>query len=93
MWHGQKVYFLSDRDENKKANLWAYELKREKLRQVTFFKDYDVHFPSLGPNDLVFEYAGQLYLLDLATEKYAPVSITVLTDRATLKPPAVSCFE
>lgn len=86
MWHGDTLYFLADRDANKKANLWAYDFKREKLRQVTFFKDYDVHFPSLGPNDIVFEYAGQLYLLDLATEKYAAVNITVLTDQATLKP-------
>jgi tricorn protease len=86
MWHQDTLYFLSDRDENKKANLWAYDFKREKFRQVTFFKDYDVHFPSVGPNDIVFEYAGRLYLLDLATEKYAPVDLTVLTDRATLKP-------
>jgi len=86
MWHGDTLYFLSDRDEHKKANLWAYDFKREKFRQVTVFKDYDVHFPSLGPADIVFEYAGQLYLLDLATEKYAAVNISVVTDRATLKP-------
>ena len=86
MWHGDTLYFLSDRDEHKKANLWAYDFKREKFRQVTFFTDYDVHFPSLGPKDIVFEYAGQLYLLDLATEKYAAVNISVVTDRATLKP-------
>lgn len=86
MWHGETLYFLCDRDENKRANLWACDLKRGTFRQVTFFKDHDVHFPSLGPTDIVFEQAGKLYLLDLATEQYAPVNITVVTDRATLRP-------
>ena len=86
MWHGDTLYFLADRDANKRLNLWAYDFKHEKFRQVTFFKDYDVHFPSLGPTDIVFENAGRLYLLDLATEKYKEVEITVVTDRATLKP-------
>ena len=88
MWHGDTLYFLSDRDENKRANIWACDLKRDKVRQVTFFKEFDVHFPSIGPGDIVFENAGRLYLLDLQTEKYREVEIRVLTDRATLKPHA-----
>ena len=86
MWHGETLYFLSDRDENKRANIWACDLKRDKFRQVTFFKEFDVHFPSIGPEDIVFENAGRLYLLDLQTEKYREVEIRVVTDRATLKP-------
>jgi tricorn protease len=86
MWHGDTLYFLSDRDEHKRANLWAYDFKREKFRQVTFFKDHDVHFPSLGPGEIIFEQAGKLHLLDLATEKSAPVNIQVVTDLATLRP-------
>ena len=86
MWHGGTLFFLADRDENKRFNLWAYDFKSDKSRQVTFFKEYDVHFPSVGPSDIVFENAGRLYLLDLATEKYKEVEITVVTDRATLKP-------
>lgn len=55
MWHGDTLYFLSDRDSLRRANIWAYEKKDGKFRQVTFFKDYDVHFPSIGPEDMVFE--------------------------------------
>jgi tricorn protease len=88
MWHGETLYFLSDRDENKRANIWACDLKHDKFRQVTFFKEFDVHFPSIGPGDIIFEDAGRLYLLDLQTEKYREVEIRVLTDRATLKPHA-----
>jgi tricorn protease len=86
MWHGATLYFLSDRDENKRANIWAYDTKKDKFRQVTHFKDYDVHFPSSGPDDLIFENAGRLYLLDFASEKQHEVEIQVVTDRATLKP-------
>ena len=86
MWHGSTLYFLSDRDKNKRANIWAYDTKTGKFRQVTFFEEFDVHFPSIGPADIVFENADQLYLLNLANEKYSEVKIQVLTDRATLKP-------
>jgi len=86
MWHGETLYFLSDRDKNKRANIWACDLKRNKFRQVTRFQEFDVHFPSIGPRDIVFENAGRLYLLDLETEKYREVEIQVVTDRATLKP-------
>ena len=86
MWHGRTLYFLSDRDANKRFNLWAADIQQGKFRQVTFFTDYDVHFPSIGPEDIVFENAGRLYLLDLKTEKYREVEITVTTDRATLRP-------
>src|SRR5215469_2747275 len=86
MWHGTTLYFLSDRDKNKRANIWAYDTKKNKFRQVTFFGDFDTHFPNIGPDDIVFENGGRLYLLNLTTEKYNEVSIQVLTDRATLKP-------
>jgi len=86
MWHRDTLYFLSDRDAHKRFNLWAYDFARDTFRQVTFFTDYDVHFPSLGPEEIVFENAGRLYLLDLQTEKFREVHITVTTDRSTLKP-------
>ena len=86
MWSGNKLYFLSDRDENKRFNIWSLDLANDRFKQVTFFKDYDVHFPSVGPGDIVFENAGRLYLLDLKTEKAREVEISVTTDRSTLKP-------
>lgn len=86
MWHGTTLYFLSDRDASKRGNLWAIDTKSGKARAVTSFKDYDVRFPSIGTDDIVFENGGQLYLLDLATEKHREVNISLVTDRATLKP-------
>ncbi len=86
MWHGATLYFLSDRDDRERENIWAYDTATKQLRQVTRFVDDDVHFPSIGPEEIVLENGGRLYLLDLATEKLKEVPITVLTDRVTLRP-------
>jgi tricorn protease len=88
MWHGKTLYFLSDRDQNRRANLWAYSIEGGQFRQVTFFEDFDIHFPSIGPSDIIFENGGRLYLLDLAGEKQREVQVQIVTDRATLKPRA-----
>jgi tricorn protease len=87
MWNGTgTLYFLSDRGPNQRANIWAYELETEQTRQVTSFSDFDVHFPAIGPSDLVFESGGQLYRMDLETEEAQPVAIDVVTDRAPRLP-------
>jgi tricorn protease len=86
MWHGSKLYFLSDRDANLRANIWAYELDTDTVHQVTFFENFDIHFPAVGPDDLVFENGGRLYVMDLATEIAKPIDVKVVTDRATLRP-------
>lgn len=86
MWHGGKLYFLSDRDSLKRANIWSYDLATRAFRQITFFKEYDIHFPAIGPSDLVFEAAGRLHRLELPSEKLVEVKVEVVTDRASLKP-------
>ncbi len=90
MWHGETLYFLSDRGTNQRQNIWKYDKKADKFTQVTQFKDYDVTVPAVGPEDIVFEAGGRLYLLDLETEKYREVKIDVVTDLATLKPRLVN---
>jgi tricorn protease len=84
MWAGDKIYFLSDRGTNKRYNIWCYDLSTKQTKQITNFEEFDVHFPSIGSNDIVFEAGGLLYLLDLATEKYHEVKINVVTDELTL---------
>ena len=87
MWGtNDRVYFLSDRGEKKRANLWCHEVAAKKLRQVTNFTGYDVRYPSIGPKEIVFENGGGLYLLDLATEQSRQVKVEVVTDKATLRP-------
>ncbi len=86
MWHGNTLYFLSDRDANKRYNIWAYDLASGAVRQVTKFEEQDVRFPAIGPSDIVLENAGRLYLLELPAETLREVKVEVVTDRATLRP-------
>jgi tricorn protease len=85
MWHGSTLYFLSDRGPNQRANIWTYEVKSNNFRQVTSFDTFDVHFPAIGPSDIIFENGGQLYLLDLAKGNVRKLKVKVVTDRASLK--------
>jgi tricorn protease len=84
MWSGNKIYFLSDRGDNKRNNIWSYDLSSKQTKQLTNFDEFDIHFPALGPNEIVFEVGGLLYLLDLTTEKYHEVNINIVTDESTL---------
>ena len=85
MWHGDTLYFLSDRGAGQKQNIWARSRSTGAVRQITDFRDYDVTFPSLGPADIVFGAGSRLYLLELATDKVSEVPVQVVTDRSTLK--------
>lgn len=86
MWHKNAIYFLSDRGNEARMNLWKYDLTTKALKQLTEFKEYDAHFPSLGPSDIVLEAGGKLYLFDLAAEKLKEVKVSLVTDRAMVKP-------
>jgi len=86
MWHGGILYFLSDRDGVKRNNIWSFDLATKAFKQITFFKEYDVHFPAIGPSDIVLEAGGRLYRIELPSEKLVEVKAEVLTDKAALKP-------
>jgi len=86
MWSGNKIYYLSDRGKDLRANIWSYDLNTKENKQITKFTDYDIHFPSLGPSDIVFENGGKIYLLSLADERYKEVNIKLVTDELTLMP-------
>ncbi|HRE04674.1 MAG TPA: PDZ domain-containing protein [Opitutaceae bacterium] len=79
-----KIYFVSERTG--RGNLFSYDLATKATTQVTRFTDYDVKFPSLGRGAVVFEQAGQIWRLDLATERSAPVPIRVQEDFAAARP-------
>ncbi len=82
MWAGERIYFLSDRDENKRMNLYVCNPEGGETRQLTFFTDYDIKFPSLGDKAIVFEKGGAIYRFDLATGTAAAVPVTIAEDLA-----------
>ncbi len=78
MWYQNTIYFLSDRTG--RMNLFAYDLNKKTLRQITFFTDYDIKFPSLGADAIVFEKGGKIYLLELPSETLKEVPILLYND-------------
>ncbi len=78
MWAGNKIYFISDRDS--RMNLFVYNLDTKETKKLTEFTDFDIKFPSLGDNAIVFENGGYIYKMDLATEKAEKVTIYINED-------------
>lgn len=92
MWRGDTLYFLSDRDANKRYNVWSWS-EADGFRPLTAHQRYDVRFPAVGPSDLVYEVAGRLHRIDLASGEDTEVAIEVVTDAATLLPRPVAVGE
>ncbi|MFZ1702819.1 MAG: PDZ domain-containing protein [Saprospiraceae bacterium] len=85
-WVGQTIYFLSDDNEDMRLNIWAYDTKAKTSKQITFFKDFDISYLSGSSKELVFENGGDLYLMDVSTQKYKSVKINVVSDFTTEMP-------
>ncbi len=83
MWHEDRIYFLSDRDDLKRMNLYVYDQKDKSTKQLTEFKEFDIKFPSLGDKAIVFENGGWLYTVDLATLKLQKVPVFIHDDLNT----------
>ena len=82
MWSGTKIYFLSDRDENKRMNLYVYDPGTRQTQKLTSFADFDIKFPSLGDDAIVFENGGFIYRYDLTGGEAKKLSIMVEEDFA-----------
>ncbi|MEA2336192.1 MAG: tricorn protease [Thermoanaerobaculia bacterium] len=83
MWHGRTLYYVSDAGLEQRLNLWRYDLRTRTHRQVTHFAEYDVRFPSIGPDAIIFQYGPELKVLDLArgmtSTLHIDVPATILT--------------
>ena len=86
MWCGRKIYYLSDQDANRRANIWVYDLDTKEAREVTHFTDYDIDFPALGGDAIAFQEGGKLYLLDLPGEQLHEVPLSLPDDNPRTRP-------
>ncbi|MDC9520965.1 PDZ domain-containing protein [Pseudoalteromonas sp. Angola-31] len=73
-WVGDNIYFVSDRDYT--LNLYQYR-KGSEPKKLTNFKNFDVLWPSAGPNAVVYENGGYLYRFDTKTQKSTKLSINI----------------
>jgi tricorn protease len=91
MWHGDKLYYVSDAGSAHRLNVWVYDTKTGQKRQVTKHTDYDVKWASIGPGDggngeIVYQYGPELRLLDLGSEKSRAVEVIVPGDHVQVRP-------
>jgi tricorn protease len=80
MWWRRRIYFLSDRDAARRANIWVYDEDTRQTREVTHFTDYDIDFPALGGDAISFQQGGKLFVLDLPSEQLSEVPVQVPDD-------------
>jgi len=81
-WAGDKIYFLSDQGPDFRLNIWEYDTNTDQTSQITSYDEFDISFLSAGPEDLVFEMGGGLYLMDLDTQEISEVNVDVVSDLA-----------
>jgi tricorn protease len=86
MWHGDVLYYFSDAGPEHRLNLWKYDLKTEQNEQVTRHTDYDVKWPAIGPDAIVYQLGADLMLLELASGLPRKIEVTVPGDGANVRP-------
>ncbi|MGB9505276.1 MAG: PDZ domain-containing protein [Candidatus Acidiferrum sp.] len=84
VWVGDTVYFLSDR--NGPVTLFAYGTKSKAVKQVLENKGFDLKTVSAGPDALVYEQFGGIFLFDPQTGKAKKVDIHVNGDLPATRP-------
>jgi tricorn protease len=82
MWVGEKIFFVSDRGESKRFNLYVCDLATQQTTELTKFMDFDIKFPSLGDDAIVFENGGYIYRYDLTTGQTRKLTISIQEDFA-----------
>ncbi len=84
MWVGDTIYFLSDRQGP--TTLYAFDTRTKRVEAVLPEGSGEIKAASAGPDAIVYEQLGGLYLLDLGTRKAHRVDIRVTADFPAVRP-------
>jgi len=84
MWIGNTIYFLSDR--NNTVNLFSYRTDTKQVSQITHHDDFDIMNASAGPDAIVYEQAGYIYLVDAKTAQAHKLTIEIAGDLPWARP-------
>jgi len=80
MWYQHTIYYCTDQG-GRTTNLWVYDTETKTRRQVTRFDEYDVKWPSVGSDAIVFENGGYLYVMDLPDGTPKKIQVLVPDDK------------
>lgn len=78
VWHGGKVYYLSERDFL--ANIWSFDPSNNEEKQITFHKKFDIKSMDATDDGIIYEMGGFLYLLDPTSGSSTQLEINVAGD-------------
>lgn len=88
MWIGDAIYFASDRTPT--MNLYRLPAtgddQKDTPQALTTFTDFDVLWPSAGPDGIVFEQGGSIWRFDVAQSAAHKLDIHVVADIAATLP-------
>ena len=85
MWVGNKVYFLSDRD-NGPFTLYSYDPGAKKVERLIANDGLDIKSADAGPDAIAYEQFGSIHLYDLKSGRSRPVDIRIQGDIQTVRP-------
>ncbi|MGM0620008.1 MAG: S41 family peptidase [Bacteroidota bacterium] len=84
VWHGENIFFASDRDL--KLNIYRYNTETKETEKITDFSTYDVMWPSGQNGQLVFENGGFLYKTNLETGETEKITVNINYDNPNRLP-------
>lgn len=86
MWasNGKEIYYISDDDDV--MNLYVYDLSTKQRKQLTHYTDYDIKFPSIGKDKIVYEQGGYIYAFDTQSKTAEKVSVMIDNDQVYSRP-------
>jgi tricorn protease len=84
VWMGDTVYFLSDR--NGVVTLFAYDTKTKSVKQAVENKGLDLKSLSAGPDALVYEQFGGIYVYDPQKGEAKKIDIHIAGDLPATRP-------
>lgn len=84
MWHGDKVYYISDRDRI--MNLFVYDINTKETKKLTNYSRYDIKFPSLGDKGIIYENGGELYFYEIASGEISNIPVIIKNDLPESRP-------
>ncbi len=86
MWSadGKEIYYISDRDNV--MNLYVYNIENKTTKQLTHYTDYDIKFPAIGKDQIVYENGGYIYKFDTRTQQAEKINISIDNDQTYSRP-------
>ncbi len=83
MWFEGRVFFITDRDGMK--NIWSMNADGKDFKQHTAHTEFDVRSANLHDGKIVYQHAADLWLLDIASGRYAKIDIHLASDLEHLR--------